>query len=48
MADKYDNIEIVEYICKEFLINNFHNGTFGTLIRLYPLFDTEYNKNITR
>jgi hypothetical protein len=48
MADKYDNIEIVEYICNEFLMEGFHNGTFGTLVRLYPLFDKNDKHEIIR
>lgn len=47
--DLYDNIEIIEYECKEFLIDNFfHNGTFGTLVRLYPLFDQNDKHEIVR
>lgn len=40
LALKYDFIEILEYECPNFKIDNeYYSGTFGTLIRLYPLFD---------
>ena len=37
------NIQIVRYSCPNFLINGFHRGMFGTLVRLFPMFDFKNN-----
>ena len=37
------NIQIVRYSCPKFLIDGFHRGMFGTLIRLFPMFDFKNN-----
>jgi len=47
-AKKYDFMEIVEFECKNFKIDKFHNGTFATLIRLYPLFNLKDDYEIIR
>ena len=40
-----DTVQIVEYMCPEFLDkDNYHHvGTFGTMTRLFPLFDFDNN-----
>ena len=35
-------VELVEYHCPDFIKDDFHIGTFGTLIRLMPFFDSSY------
>ena len=32
-------VELVNYSCKKFIKNNYHFGTFGTLIRFLPIFE---------
>lgn len=44
---KYSKVQMVKYEMDKFKADEIHHkGVLGTLIRLYPLFDTEYNKNI--
>ena len=42
-ADK--NVQVVEYNCPDFLSQDdkFHQGTFGTLVRFFPMFDFDNN-----
>lgn len=40
---KFNNIELVLFDCPGYKYNNFHRGTFGTLIRFFPMFDFENN-----
>ena len=37
------NIQIVLYKCKYFSISKYHLGVFGTIMRLFPLFDFKNN-----
>ena len=37
-----DFVELVEYHCPKFIKDDFHIGTFGTLVRLMPFFDSSY------
>lgn len=39
------NVQIVKYTCPNFLEDDkyFHRGTFGTLVRFFPMFDFENN-----
>jgi hypothetical protein len=42
LAERYlhiKHLEIIKYECSEFKISSGHTGTFGTLVRLLPLFD---------
>jgi hypothetical protein len=45
---KLEKISIVVFECSDFVDEGFHYSTFGTLIRMFPLFDFENNDaNIT-
>jgi hypothetical protein len=37
------DIQIVRYSCPNFIVDGFHRGMFGTLIRLFPMFDFKNN-----
>ena len=37
------NIQIVRYSCPNFIVDGFHRGMFGTLVRLFPMFDFKNN-----
>jgi hypothetical protein len=39
LIEKYKQIEFYEYNYKPLRIGEFHNGTFGSIIRLLPIFD---------
>jgi len=41
--NNFDNITLILYKCKDFIIEDYHVGLFGTLIRFFPLFDFENN-----
>jgi hypothetical protein len=48
-AKNIESIEIIEYECKNFKIDEeYYNGTFGTIIRLYPLFNIQDDYEIVR
>lgn len=40
---KIDNVELVLYSCNNFCINEYHLGTFGTLVRMFPVFNLPNN-----
>jgi hypothetical protein len=37
------DIQLVHYSCQNFIANGFHRGTFGTLVRFFPMFDFKNN-----
>ena len=37
------DIQIVRYSCPNFIVDGFHRGMFGTLVRLFPMFDFKNN-----
>ena len=37
------DIQIVRYSCPNFIVGGFHRGMFGTLVRLFPMFDFKNN-----
>lgn len=41
--NKFDNLTLILYKCSDFLINDYHVGLFGTLVRFFPLFDFPNN-----
>lgn len=44
MLNKIENIELVVYCCNRFVKNDiYHLGTFGTLVRFFPLFNFDNN-----
>lgn len=47
MLNSLENIELVVYCCDRFVKNDiYHLGTFGTLVRFFPLFN--FNNNDTK
>ena len=41
--NKIKGIQLVHYSCQNFIANGFHRGTFGTLVRFFPMFDFKNN-----
>ena len=41
--NKIKGIQLVHYSCPNFIVNGFHRGTFGTLVRFFPMFDFKNN-----
>lgn len=39
-------IKLIKYNCPKFMLGDMHKGLFGTLVRMFPLFDIKYEKNI--
>jgi hypothetical protein len=39
-------VKLIKYFCSEFMLGDMHKGVFGTLVRMFPLFDKKYEKNI--
>lgn len=37
------NVNLILYHCNSFFSNNFHRGTFGTIVRFFPMFDFKNN-----
>ncbi len=49
LMKKYNNMEVIEFECKQMLIDNyFHSGTFGTFVRYFPLFDKNDKHELIR
>lgn len=43
MLKKSNKVHIILFKCKEYMNNNYHVDVFGSLVRLFPLFDFENN-----
>lgn len=41
--EKLDKTDMVLYKCSGFMMNELHEGLFGTLVRFFPMFDFENN-----
>lgn len=39
-------VKLIKYYCPEFMLGDMHKGLFGTFVRMFPLFDLKYEKNI--
>jgi hypothetical protein len=39
-------VKLIKYYCPKFMLGDMHKGLFGTLVRMFPLFDNKYEKNI--
>lgn len=44
--NKIPNLELVHFDCPNYKVNDFHRGTFGTLIRFFPMFNFPNNDAI--
>ena len=43
MLKKSNKVHIILFKCKDYMNNNYHVDVFGSLVRLFPLFDFENN-----